>query len=105
MSTSLIICRPSEFLRRTVQYCPTCKRRRRFSIRTAAWYGARVTCCGCGDSWADGERMERPFRRGWRAEAIEKAKADWVAAGPFNRQAWDRWFAEQMGAAEDGGAS
>jgi hypothetical protein len=30
------------------------------------WYGTMWTCLACGDQWADGELLERPFMRGWR---------------------------------------
>lgn len=46
--------------------CPTCQRPRRMLTRYFEWYGATVTCCGCGEEWHDGERGERPFAPGWR---------------------------------------
>jgi hypothetical protein len=61
---------------RKVIYCPTCEQRRWFLVHWAGmWYGQDITCLTCGDSWADGERAMRPFVRGWRKEAIAKAKA------------------------------
>jgi hypothetical protein len=38
------------------------------------WYGTLWSCMACGDSWSDGERLERPFSRGWRAEKIAYLK-------------------------------
>jgi hypothetical protein len=74
---------PQGIVRRSVQHCPTCQRRRRFVVRWGgAWHGSSVTCCACGDSWADGERYPRPFRRGWRKDATARARAAWVAALP-----------------------
>jgi len=35
------------------------------------WYGPSVTCLGCGESYQDGERCERPFARGWRKKSIQ----------------------------------
>lgn len=92
-----VICRPPVFLRRRIMFCPVCKHRRRFAVREALWYGPTATCCGCGDSFGDGERLLRPARRGWRKEAVAKAKRTWDAAGPFDRAAWELWFREQLG--------
>ena len=74
---------------RGISPCPTCGRRRRFYGTWAEWYGWTLTCLGCGDAWQDGERMERPFMRGWRADRIRRAKAGWSRAGT-RRQARDR---------------
>lgn len=66
---------------RTIQPCPVCERRRRMVRRYGGvWYGDTLTCLGCGDSWSSGWRMQRPFRRGWRQEAIREAKAKWAQA-------------------------
>jgi transposase-like protein len=56
-----------------VNHCPTCDRPRRMLGRFVEWYGTRWTCSGCGDSWNDGEREERPFAPGWRKEGIRHA--------------------------------
>lgn len=37
------------------------------------WYGASVTCAGCGEEWHDGQRAERPFCPGWRKQNREYA--------------------------------
>lgn len=81
--TDVIVCYPRGVLYRRVQDCPTCDRRRRFVCRWEAWYGVSVTCLGCGDSWCDGERYERPFLRGWRQAAIRRAKQRWTNALPY----------------------
>ena len=46
----------------------------------APWYGWTLTCLGCGDRWLDGERLERPFMRGWRQEAIRRAAEHYTHA-------------------------
>jgi len=76
----LILCAPSSVTWRRVRECPTCECRRRFVVQSYVWYDAIWTCCACGDSWSAGERMGRPFRRGWRADAIRKAQRKWDAA-------------------------
>jgi hypothetical protein len=77
---NLHICAPSpvKYERRVIQ-CPTCQQRRRFVCRLYEWYGWLVTCCACGDSWEDGERLPRPFRRGWRVEEARRAKRLWAS--------------------------
>lgn len=57
--------------------CPTCKKRRPSVNRSQEWYGVTSTCLGCGDAWGDGERMPRPFMRGWRKKAIEDVRKFW----------------------------
>lgn len=94
-----IVCSPSSFPLRRILPCPTCKQRRRFAIRDAAWYGPTSTCCACGDSWSDGERHPRPFRRGWRVEAIERAKRTWTEAGAFTREQHRAWLDDAIGVA------
>jgi hypothetical protein len=94
---SVIICRASEFLRRRIAYCPTCRTKRRFVGREAVWYGTTWHCCGCGDTWEDGMRRQRPFRRGWRTEAIAAAKQLWDKASPFDRATYEEWLREQLG--------
>lgn len=59
-----------------VNYCPTCERPRRMFGRLYEWYGATITCAGCGEEWQDGERSERPFAPGWRRQNIEYARAE-----------------------------
>jgi hypothetical protein len=100
VSTPVVICQASGFPIRRIMRCPTCKKRRRFSGRAYVWYGPTVTCCGCGDSWSDGERNDRPFRRNWRASAIAAAKELWAEAGRYTKEDQDRWFKEQAGYVE-----
>lgn len=57
-----------------VNHCPVCDRPRRMLGQHAEWYGTTWTCAGCGDKWADGERLERPFAAGWRRQNIERAR-------------------------------
>lgn len=57
-----------------VNMCPTCERQRRMLGAFVEWYGTTWTCAGCGDSWQDGERLERPFCAGWRRKSIERAR-------------------------------
>lgn len=78
----IIVCGGSVAVRRHVMRCPVCERKRRVVSHWSAspYYAPSFTCCACGDSWSDGWLAERPFRRGWRREAIEAAKAAWAAA-------------------------
>ena len=57
-----------------VNYCPTCERMRRMYGFHVEWYGTTWTCAGCGEQWADGEQLERPFSRGWRRRSVEWAR-------------------------------
>ena len=54
--------------------CPNCERRRPFMAWFEEWYGWTQTCLKCGDRFADGEWLARPFRPRWRKEHIESAK-------------------------------
>lgn len=95
MST-VTICKPPQFLIRRIAHCPTCKTRRRFVGVEALWYGTTWTCCRCGESWCDGERMLRPAVRGWRTEAAKKARAKWDQAGPYDKAAHSVWLRAQL---------
>lgn len=44
------------------------------------WYGPDWHCVDCGDSWDSDYRFERPFRKGWRKEAIERHERLWEQA-------------------------
>lgn len=94
---NVVVCRPNEFLLRRITHCPTEQKRRRFSGRSAVWYGTTWTCCGCGDSWTDGERHERPFARGWRAKAMAGAKQVWEEAASFDRTEYTAWVRAELG--------
>ena len=79
---SVHVCAPATVTFRMVRHCPTCQRRRRFVGDAAVWYGTIWTWCACGDSWGDGERLPRPFARGWREQASRLAKKRWTDAPP-----------------------
>lgn len=69
------ICRPTiEEQKVKIQRCPTCKKRRKFYAYFQEWYGWTMTCLGCGEMWADGEMLGRPFMPGWRKDNIRRAK-------------------------------
>lgn len=53
--------------------CPTCERQRRAFCAYYEWYGPTVICAGCGETWNDGYRAERPFCRDWRKTSREHA--------------------------------
>lgn len=75
------ICQPPTINVRHVGTCPTCKQRRRFAgFDTPPWYGITLTCCACGDTWTNGERLDRPLMRGWRVKSAANAKAMWTSA-------------------------
>jgi hypothetical protein len=63
----------SRFVR--LNRCPTCDRDRRMLGEYWEWYGTTWTCLGCGDRWADDERLERPFCAGWRQMNVRRARA------------------------------
>ena len=46
------------------------------------YYGTTRMCVGCGDAWEDGQRRPRPFRRGWRVDAVRRARRLWESALP-----------------------
>lgn len=85
-----IICGPPHGVyRRMIRYCPVCERRRRFIVRwDGAWYGTTLHCA-CGDSWQDGELLERPFQRGWRKKEQERFRAMWDNAASV--EAYNRY--------------
>jgi hypothetical protein len=58
------------------------------------WYGYDHTCALCGDRWGDGELCPRPFRKGWRREAAEKARRDLANALP--RHVYERRVRAQL---------
>jgi hypothetical protein len=59
------------------RYCPTCQWRTTHLEEWREWYGWLLTCLACGDMWADGERLPRPFAPRWREQNIERAKKRW----------------------------
>lgn len=64
-----------------VNHCPTCQRMRRMHGWYVEWYGTTWTCAGCGDQWSDGERLPRPFARGWRQRNIKHARRELAKIG------------------------
>jgi hypothetical protein len=76
----IVVCSPRGYSYRAILRCPTCKARRRFVVTLHMWYGPDQVCCGCGESWSDGEMSPRPFQRGWRVESIKRAKKWWALA-------------------------
>lgn len=72
---------PAISVRVLVVDCPTCNRPRRMLSKSYEWHGAALTCAGCGDSWQDGWRTERPFMPGWRRQSIEYARRELAKIG------------------------
>lgn len=57
-----------------VMKCPSCERQEaQFYGWCQEYYGWYLTCTECGEQFADGEWLERPFYPGWREENILKA--------------------------------
>ena len=77
------ICGPTYIeVKMPVEHCPTCERPRRMLYRLAAWYGAEWTCLTCGEEFdADEGRKERPFRRGWREDNVQRSRDFWRRHG------------------------
>lgn len=87
--------------------CPICNKRTFFVSFFQDWYGWDSTCIKCGDSWQDGHRLERPFMRGWRKQAIKDAKKDTANGAQLylrtlrsktmtNREAFEAHFIERF---------
>ena len=101
VAEGVTVCRaPRGIIRRHITVCWNCETRRRVvQIWQGMFYGSLFYCCHCGDGWGDGERMERPFQRGWRQKSIADAKQHWADAlttPEFNRvinAAIDEYFA------------
>lgn len=72
--TLIHIYAPAVYSTCQVNHCPTCAQERRMLVQSTEWYGATLTCTGCGDKWTDGERHERPFSPGWRQQSREFAR-------------------------------
>lgn len=67
------------------QHCATCGRERYFIRREFQWQGFYDVCLGCGDGWSGGELLPRPVRRGWRQDAIRRAKERFRADRKFEK--------------------
>ncbi|NUP18361.1 MAG: hypothetical protein HOZ81_20210 [Streptomyces sp.] len=97
--TAPIICQPTSFPIRRIVTCPTEDRRRRMAGRDhGPYYGPMLTCLGCGDAWSCGERLERPFRRGWRQDAIAEARRAWDEAGEYAHADYRAWLDAELAA-------
>lgn len=71
----VVICRPEALACRRIMHCWTCERRRLFVQKFGGvWYPDVLTCLTCGDSWSSEGRMERPWVRAWRKEAVRRAR-------------------------------
>ena len=88
--------RPASIHIRRITHCPTCNQRRRFAGFDQLWYGPTWTCLACGDSWHDGQRVERPFKRGWREEARARAAKYWATGVRNLSPAHRDWLEEQL---------
>jgi hypothetical protein len=75
---NITICRPnwSQVEIREI-YCTTCQCNRWMRCLFQDWYGWYLLCFYCGDQWGDGERLQRPFARGWRKKETERAAQWW----------------------------
>jgi hypothetical protein len=69
---------PRGVVRRRYLRCWNCETKRRVvEVFSGSWYPSTFYCCYCGDGWGGGYRMVRPFTRGWRQRAAERAKRYW----------------------------
>lgn len=91
----VIVCGPdNRFLRRRIIRCPFCQCMREMVVRYEGWYGPTVMCTGCGDSWSDGERYQRPFRRNWRPDLVARYRALYAAATHGPAPSYEELFGE-----------
>lgn len=79
-SGGVTVCQPRTTWIRKVRVCPCCGERHRIIGMSQEWYDTIWTCCGCGDAWAGGELLPRPFRPGWRDQARAEARRNWRAS-------------------------
>jgi hypothetical protein len=72
---------------RTLRPCPTEDGRIRRMVYTYSglFFGPDLTCLGCGERWSDEGQYPRPFRRGWREEAMATARQAWRMALPVEQ--------------------
>jgi hypothetical protein len=96
VGNGVVICGPGGVVVQERWTCPECKAENaRLLTRwpNSAYYGP-MHSCECGDEFADGYRLERPFARGWRAKARAEFEKDWPDALPegtqpnYTRDAW-----------------
>jgi hypothetical protein len=75
------ICGPGyNHLRKRYLRCPSCQCITETVTQDGGYWGFEIMCCRCGDAWLDGELLERPFRRGWRADRIRVHRRLWDIA-------------------------
>lgn len=81
LSRAIYICGPSDkLLRKRYLRCPMCQCITEHVTRDGGYWGYERHCCRCGDSWCDGELLERPFRPRWRRDSIASARRLWDRA-------------------------
>lgn len=86
-SVHVCLSRKDEEVVKTMR-CPSCKRSRAlFYGWRQDWYGWHLTCCDCGEQFADGEWLERPWCPGWREQNILKAL---FCIGEMNHQVTEK---------------
>lgn len=79
MTVNVTVCGRTITKRWFVMTCPVCGISDSVilqSLAGSAYWGSIQRCTNCGDAWAEGELLGRPFRRGWRADAVRKAQVD-----------------------------
>ncbi len=80
MTYRVYVCGGTVAVRRTIGECHgRCQRRRRLIVEYDAspYYAPTTTCVACGDAWAYGELLERPFKPRWRDEVTARARELW----------------------------
>ena len=83
---NIIACVPGYSYDRSTWNCPEChtpNARRITSWPNYFMYLPGLVYCECGDVWDPEEgRMQRPFRRNWRAEQREHFEHMWAESAP-----------------------
>ena len=93
---------PVIYVNKRVEQCPCGKGEKDFLVWRLGGFagGGRDVCLGCGDQWHfdDGEMVERPFARGWRAESIRRAESMYEEYGEFDivQEYWDDYITTSM---------
>lgn len=101
--SGVTLCRTTTIaLRRMITRCPTCECKTEMVIQfpNNPFYGPTIGCTKCGESWADGERLPRPFYRGWRAHSAARFRALWADATYARWPDYSDWFAATEKATE-----
>lgn len=84
VSAGIVVCSPGGVYIRDHWSSPDgCSDQARRIIHepNSPYYGPTFYC-ECGDSYTDGFRDRRPFRRGWRTEAQKRFEQRWETALP-----------------------